>query len=186
MAVPKQQDLVDAIVADHREVAALLDELEASGDARNRGEIAERVIVALVRHSVAEEQYLYPTARLVLPGGDEVADHELATHADAERVMKDLTRTDPADPVFDDLVESLTGSIRQHIEEEERELLPRLRAACDEAELRDLGLKFEQSKKIAPTRPHPAAPDHPPANKILDPGMALIDRVRDAMTGRGR
>ncbi|HEY0454386.1 hemerythrin domain-containing protein [Actinophytocola sp.] len=186
MTVPKQQDLVDVIIADHREVEGVFSEIEASGDARNRRELVEHVITELVRHSVAEEQYLYPTARKVLPDGDEVADHEIAEHAKAEQVMKRLERTDAADPAFEELVRTLINDVRQHIDEEERDLLPRLRAACDEADLRELGLKFEQTKKIAPTRPHPAAPDRPPANKILDAGMGLIDRVRDAITGRNK
>jgi hypothetical protein len=92
---------------------------------------------------VAEEQYLYPTARKVL--------------------IKD---------------------IRHHLEEEEGDLLPKLREACDEDELRALGEKFERSKRMAPTRPHPSAPDKPPANKILGPGTGLIDRMRDALTNR--
>jgi hypothetical protein len=42
------------------------------------------------------------------------------------------------------------------------------------------------AKKMAPTRPHPAAPDTPPANKLLAPGAGLVDRLRDALTGRGK
>lgn len=41
------------------------------------------------------------------------------------------------------------------------------------------------AKKPAPTRPHPAAPDKPPANKLLGPGAGLVDRARDMLTGRG-
>jgi hypothetical protein len=37
---------------------------------------------------------------------------------------------------------------------------------------------------MAPTHPHPSAPDKPPANKLLAPGAALVDRMRDALTGR--
>ena len=184
--MPKQQDLIDAIVADHREVAAQLDELEASGDARNRGQLVERVIAELVRHAVVEEQYLYPAARRVLRDGDELADHELAGHAAAEQVMKELSRTDPTTPAFDDLVASLAASARLHIRDAERDLLPRLRSACEDVELVELGLKYEQGKKIAPTRPHPAVPDTPTANKVLGPGVALVDRIRDAFTGRGK
>jgi len=56
--------------------------------------------------------------------------------------------------------------------------------ACDGAELTELGKKFERAKKMAPTRPHPSAPDKPPANKILGPGVGLIDRMRAALSGR--
>jgi hypothetical protein len=37
---------------------------------------------------------------------------------------------------------------------------------------------------MAPTRPHPFAPDKPPMNKILTAGAGLVDRMRDALTGR--
>jgi hemerythrin superfamily protein len=177
-------DLIDAIIADHREVQAVFAEIEGTHEPENRRELVEHVIVELVRHSVAEEQYLYPAARKALPDGDEIADHEIEEHAEAEKVMKALENTDATDPKFDELVRDLMKDIRHHLEEEEGKLLPRLRNACDADELRDLGAKFERAKKMAPTRPHPGAPDRPPANKILGPGIGLIDRVRDALTGR--
>lgn len=43
---------------------------------------------------------------------------------------------------------------------------------------------MEQAKKLAPTRPHPSAPDHAPLNKLLGPGAGLVDRMREAMSGR--
>ena len=79
---------------------------------------------------------------------------------------------------------TLIKDIRHHVEDEESDLLPRLRDACDGPELTELGKKFERAKKAAPTRPHPSAPDKPPANKILAPGVGLIDRMRDVLTGR--
>jgi len=186
MSVPKQRDLADAVAADHRAMTELFAKLEASGDARNRGQLAARVIEELVRHSVAEEQFLYPAARTALPDGDEVADRAIAVHAEAEQLMKTLARTDPTTPAFDEQVTTLLAAMRHHFADEEDELLPRLRTACDPGELRELGLRFEQAHRIAPTRPHPAAPDTPPANKIVDLGVGLIDRVRDAMTGRNK
>jgi hemerythrin superfamily protein len=184
MTTMKQQDLTDAVVADHRGIEAVFDDIEASGDARMRRELVEHAIAELVRHSVAEEMYLYPTAREALPDGDEIADHEIADHAGAEELMKAIERADETDPEFSRLVAELISDVRHHMKSEETELLPRLRTACDAADLLDLGRKFELSKKAAPTRPHPAAPDRPPANKILGPGMGLIDRVRDALSGR--
>ena len=98
--------------------------------------------------------------------------------------MKAIEKADAQDAEFDELVGKLIENVRHHIQEEESLLLPKLRATCDAAELDDLGEKFENSKKTAPTRPHPSAPDRPPANKILAPGAGLNDRMRDAITGR--
>ena len=184
MTTPQQQNIVDEIIADHRQVESIFDEIENSSDPSNRRQLVEHVITELVRHSVAEEQYLYPTARRVLPDGEQMADHELKEHAEAEEVMKELENTDEGDPKFDALVRTLIDDIRHHVEDEENDLLPKLRDACDGAELAELAEKFERAKKMAPTRPHPSAPDKPPANKILGPGVGLIDRMRDALTGR--
>ena len=184
MTTSEQQNILDEILADHREVEGVFGEIESSSDPSNRRDLVEHVITELVRHSVGEEQYLYPTARRVLPDGEQVADHELKEHAEAEEVMKELENTDEGDPKFDALVRRLIEDIRHHVEDEESELLLKLRDACDGAELVELGKKFERAKKMAPTRPHPSAPDKPPANKILGPGVGLIDRMRDALTGR--
>ena len=184
MTTPQRQNIVDQIIADHRQVEVVFGEIENSSDPNDRRELVEHVITELVRHSVGEEQYLYPTARRVLPDGEQVADHELKEHAEAEEVMKELENTDEGDPKFDALVRTLIEDIRHHVEDEETDLLPKLRGACDGAELTELGKKFERAKKMAPTRPHPSAPDKPPANKILGPGVGLIDRMRDALAGR--
>lgn len=184
MTAAQKQDLIDHIIADHREADEVFREIDKSDDPEVRRALVEHVITELVRHSVAEEQYLYPTIRKVLSDGDKLADHELAEHAEAEKLMKQIEKTDTNDAKFDELFSKLVDDIRHHIEGEESQLLPKLRDACDSAELQELGEKFERSKKIAPTRPHPTAPDRPPANKILGPGAALIDRMRDALTGR--
>jgi hypothetical protein len=98
--------------------------------------------------------------------------------------MKDLDGLDPEDPEFDRLLGKLIEDVRHHIEDEETDLLPKLQAACSSEDLQDLGEKVLRAKALAPTRPHPAAPDKPPANKLLGPGAALVDRMRDALSDR--
>ena len=180
----QQNDIVDDIMTDHREVEDVFKEIEGSDNPNTRRQLVEHVITELVRHSVAEEQYLYPVARRVLPDGDKIADHELHEHAEAEEVMSKIEKTDTEDAEFDRLVGELIKDIRHHIEDEEGDLLPKLRDACEATELGKLAEQFQRAKKLAPTRPHPSAPDTPPANKILDPGVGLIDRMRDALSGR--
>ncbi|MGN9774577.1 hemerythrin domain-containing protein [Micromonospora sp. H33] len=179
------RDVLDVLITDHREVEVLFVELEnRQGTPEHRRHLADVVIAELVRHSVAEEMYVYPTARKALPDGDQIAEHEISEHADAERTMKDLESVDPTDPRFDELLAHLTRTIRHHVQDEECDLFPRLRAAVAHEELVELADRVEAAKKAAPTRPHPSAPDRPPANKLLAPGTGLVDRVRDALSGR--
>lgn len=185
MAITEQQDLVSVIIDDHRAVDRVFTELErGTGGAEHRRALADHVIAELVRHSVAEEQFMYPAARKYLDGGDRIAGHEIAEHAEAEQVMKELESVEATDPRFDQLLSKLIADVRHHIRDEETNLLPRLRSACSVEELRDLGKKVTRAKQVAPTRPHPSAPDTPPANLILGPGAGLIDRIRDKLSGR--
>lgn len=180
-------DVVEELKTDHREVEELFGRIEQlpSGHVQ-RKEYADLVTIELVRHSVAEEAYLYPAVREHVRDGDALAERELEDHAEAERTMKDLERCEADDPEFDRLIAQLMTQIRQHVRDEESNLFPRLSEACSVEMLEELGEKVRMAKKTAPTRPHPAAPSKPPANKLLAPGLGLVDRMRDAMTGRGK
>lgn len=177
-------NLIDVIVGDHREMQRAFRDYE-SGELgeRQRGDLVAHIIAELARHDVAEEQYMYPAAREVLADGDEIAKHEIAEHGEAERVMKRLEGLTPADADFARLTRELIDDIRHHISDEERDLLPRLQDHCSPEQLQALGNQVLMAKRSAPTRPHPSAPDTPPANLLLAPGIGLIDKVRDALSG---
>ncbi|HEY8978054.1 MAG TPA: hemerythrin domain-containing protein [Streptomyces sp.] len=180
-------DVIAELTTDHREVEELFGRIEGlTPGEKKRRTYADQAVIELVRHSVAEEMYLYPAVRGALPDGDGLADREIADHARAERTMKRLEGLEADDAEFDRLITELMTEVRAHIADEENQLFPGLRAALSEDELNKLGEQVRHAKKTAPTRPHPSAPDTPPGNKLLAPGTGLVDRVRDALTGRGR
>ncbi|MER0443755.1 hemerythrin domain-containing protein [Streptomyces sp. Edi4] len=180
-------NVIQELQTDHREVEEFFARIQAlpAGDDKRR-EVADQFTIELVRHSVAEEMYLYPAVREHVPGGDALADQEIKDHATVERLLKDLEKADVGDPQFDALVGKLIEEVRAHIADEEQHLFPALAKVVDAKALDDLGDKIRTAKKVAPTRPHPGAPDTPPANKLLAPGAGLVDRARDLITGRGK
>ncbi len=180
-------DIIQELTTDHREVEEMFREIEGLpvGEHR-RKELADQATIELVRHSIAEEEHLYPAVREHVEDGDGIADQEIEDHATAERLMKDLEGCEASDPEFDRLITQLMREIREHIQDEEGNLFPRLAAACSRKQLDELGDKARRAKSTAPTRPHPAAPDKPPFNKLLAPGAGLVDRARDAISGRGK
>ncbi|GAB2746713.1 hemerythrin domain-containing protein [Streptomyces bullii] len=180
-------NVIDELVTDHREVEELFAKIEGLPPGhQDRKLYADQATIELVRHSVAEEEYLYPAVREHVPNGDSIADRELEDHAKAEQIMKDLEGCDAGDAEFDRLIGMLMNEIRSHVADEEENLFPSLRQACSMDTLNELGDKVRQAKKTAPTRPHPSAPDKPPMNKLLAPGAGMVDRMRDALTGRGK
>jgi hemerythrin superfamily protein len=181
-------DLIDVLAAEHREVEALFAELEARFGASGPEveDIAQRVVTRLVQHSVAEEVHLYPLVREVLDDGDALAEREIAEHDAAERTMKRLEALPARSADFWMTYRILTNLIAQHVGEEEQYLFPRLAAAVAKEDREQIGDRILSTEKTAPTRPHPASPSEGGALAALAPGAGLVDRIRDALTGRGR
>lgn len=187
MSTPTTQtDLITLLIGQHREVDQMFVQLEkvdgSSSDEAQR--LAEQVVRSLVQHSVAEEIHLYPATREHVPGGDEIADREVGEHDEAEQTMKRLESLTPSDSDFWPMLRELMQSVRHHVDEEENGLFPKLRAACSQEQLMDLGRKVEQAEKTAPTRPHPSSPSEGSSLAALAPGAGMVDRLRDALSGR--
>jgi hemerythrin superfamily protein len=134
-----ERDLVDVLTAEHRAVERLFADVETTSDRRLRRKTLAAALAELRRHSAMEERFLYPATREHVPSGEVLAAHELREHAEADAKMRRLARLDDSDPEYDPLVSSLFTDIRDHVTEEETELFPRLRAACDRETLRRLG-----------------------------------------------
>lgn len=178
-------DMVSVLVKDHQEMKEYFRQLETATDAKERRDIADRLTAEVARHSVAEEMYLYPAARKVLPNGDELIDEELEEHAEVEKLLKRWEGMDGDDPEFMTTFQQIRDGLLHHIdEEEEAKLFPDMQRALPLEDQQKLGEQITRAKKLAPTRPHPAAPDHPPLNKVLGPPTGILDRIRDKMTGR--
>lgn len=176
------RSVFEVLKEDHRHVEQLFEQARSAPDVESRKEVADRIIAELVRHAVAEEQYLYPAVREHL--GDERADEEIREHAAAEQTMKDIERLKADDPELEAKLTVLETEVRQHVAEEEDEVFPALAERLSAEELVRLGDQVTMAKKVAPTHPHPLSPDTPPLNKLLGPGVGLVDRVRDLLTGR--
>lgn len=186
MSVP-QRDIIAVLTEDHERIEELFQRLEQPTTAPQRGAVVETVSRELVRHSAAEEQWLYPELRKLADGGEALADRELREHAVVEKVLKDLERlNDPDTQMYHSYLAALISDVRDHIAEEETDIFPRLRAALPPADLSRLGSAVEQAEEKAPTHPHPAAPAKPPGNKIIGPIVGIFDRWRDQRTHHGR
>ncbi|MGW3042008.1 hemerythrin domain-containing protein [Kitasatospora sp. NPDC001159] len=181
------RNVIDELMTDHREVEEMFARIQAmTAGGQQLRDMVDEVTIELVRHSVAEEQYLYPAVRKHIQDGDRLADKEIADHGRIEKILKQLEKTDTDDAQMSPLLQQLMNEIAAHVQDEENNLFPMLRRACTPQQLDDLGDKIRRAKSMAPTRPHPSAPSTPTASKLLAPGVGLVDRARDFVTGRGK
>jgi iron-sulfur cluster repair protein YtfE (RIC family) len=177
-------DVVDILTTDHQEMLELLGRIEGTPDAGQRRDLADTVIAEVMRHAVAEEMYVYPAIEEHLPNGAEEVEHDKREHDEIVQLMKKLEDVDAADPRFLALTLELESQLRHHMQDEEADQFPQLRAHIPAEKLVAMGEKVETAKKLAPTRPHPHAPHSELFHKTLGPGVGLVDRLRDKLSGR--
>jgi hemerythrin superfamily protein len=177
-------DVIDVLISDHRDVTALIENIRSVADPMIRRDLTDTAISELVRHAVAEEMYVYPAMRKYLPDGDRAVEHDVEEHQQLERAMKRLEAVDVSGAEFDAVLRELETVLADHVQDEEGQQFPELRRCVPREELVALAGKVETAKKLAPTRPHPNAPNSELFHKLVGPGVGLVDRLRDKLTGR--
>jgi hemerythrin-like domain-containing protein len=154
--------------------------------AKGRRNVADRLIKDLSVHAAVEEQVVYPTARAWLPDGEELVSEALDEHQGMKEDLAVLEKCPLDSEEFDALMARIEQEVRHHVKEEEAAggILGQLGKHVSRDQLLEMAKLTRQAKKAAPTRPHPKAPNTPPANAIVGAVTAMIDKVRDGLSGR--
>ena len=174
-------DAVTLLRNDHKTVEGLFKKFEKAGPSahKTKKDLVERIVQELSTHAAIEEQVLYPAAREAVPDATDEVLEALEEHHIVKWVLSELDGMDPTDERFTAKVTVLIENVRHHVEEEEHELFPELRKAMKRKELEELAQAMEKAKQMAPTHPHPRAPDTPPANVIVGVAAAAVDKAED-------
>lgn len=181
---PGGRSVIDVLTAEHDEAVALCAMLAEPGlPPRRRRQVAEVLTAVVTRHLSAEEQYFLPAVRCAVDGGA-LADRELAADAKLRHALRVLRSAGPDSPTFPVRCALVAALVRRHVRAANHDLFPALRSTVSPADLIRLGNRVEVAIEAAPTRPHPAIPHRPPWNRIVDPAVGLVDKLRDMLTGR--
>jgi hypothetical protein len=144
------------------------------------------VIIEESKHEAAEQQYFWPAVERLGADGLRVAQLGLEQEAEADPVLADLDKLQADDEEFEERLVAFTSAARAHIAYEEAHAWPLLSASISADEAQLLGEQITTAKRLAPTRPHPHVPPQPGAVKTAGPVAGAADRLRDAVTGRGK
>ena len=180
-------DAITLLKQDHKTVEGLFKKFEKTGPAAHAAQrdLAEKIVRELSVHAAIEEQAFYPAVREAVPDAEDHVLEALEEHHIVKWVASELDGMKPDAERFRAKMTVLIESVRHHVEEEERVLFPQVRAAMGRKALGEIGDALEKARKAAPTRPHPKAPDTPPAN-LATGAAALVDKARDATRKRVR
>ena len=188
-------DVFTVLGQDHAEVKQMLDTLErgltraggaSAPQLRERKKLVQALVIAESKHEAVEEEYFWPVVRDLSGDGPRLADQGTGQEQEAKVVLDRLDKLDPADDQFEELVAAITRDGRAHIAYEEERVWPRLRETLNSSGAEKLGTQLLQAKDSAPTRPHPEVPPRPGVLKAGGPAVAITDRLRDAVTRRGK
>lgn len=138
---------IELLTKDHRKVEELFAELEQAEDGAARAEIFQQICEEVLVHAHAEEQVLYPAAREQLEDADELVQDSLEEHHAVEERLTKLLEMDSDDPSFLQRCLEVRDLIDHHVEEEEGQLFPQLRAQLEEQDLEAMGEELQQVKE---------------------------------------
>jgi hemerythrin superfamily protein len=156
-----------------------MDRLE--GDKRD--ELFRCLVATLAVHETAEEEVVHPIARRAGGDANAVVEARLAEEGEAKTMLSELEALGPSGDGFDHKFSQFRSAVLAHAEAEEHQLFPLLEKAVDEDTLRSMTSSLKMAEKMAPTHPHPHAPESAVGNMVLGPFVAVADRVRDALRG---
>jgi hemerythrin superfamily protein len=137
------KDVVDLIMADHREVESLFERMK--NDRSQRPMLVPVMSTLLVAHSRAEEAEVYPVARDEAGIADDVA-HSQQEHAEAEALLEQLKTLDHESEKFHEVLDELIDAVTHHVEEEESSVLPGMRKNLPADRLAELGEAFMDAR----------------------------------------
>jgi len=171
----------DAIVLlknDHKEVEKLFKQYEKLGDKAFSAKraVVDQIIEALSVHAAIEEQHFYPAVRKEAQDIQDTVLEGLEEHHIVKWTLNELSTMSAEEERFNPKVIVLMESVRHHVEEEERDMFPKVRTAMGRKALQELGDTLEQAKVGAPSEPHPLAPDTPPGNLVPVPAAAIAGK----------
>lgn len=181
-------DAITFLRQDHQSVLGLLETLDGAptgSGAESSGleTIVNNLIIAESQHEAIEEQFFWPAVRRAI--GDSLADKAIEQEQAGKKLLQRLEDGKPGDADYHEALQEFVKAGREHIAYEQEEVWPQVEVAIGREELENIGEKLEAAKKVAPTRPHPDTPPNPAVLKTVGLGAAVVDHVRDAVTGRG-
>jgi len=150
-------DAIALLKADHKAVSKLFREYKASKRAgrANRSKIIDKVIKELSIHAAIEEKVFYPAVREAIPKLEDDILESLEEHHVLKWTLEELSTIDVDDERYDAKVTVMMEQVRHHVEEEETDWFPKVRAKLDRAQLQELGAALQKAKRSAPRTPEP-------------------------------
>ena len=148
----------DAIVLlknDHKEIRRVFRDFEGAGEnaTKRKGQLVDKMIELLTVHTYIENEVMYPRVRDLLPELEDDVLESYEEHHVADLLVMELTPMSPSDERFRAKMTVLIENVTHHMDEEEQDWFPKVRAGLGRKQLSEIGERMLEQKKTAPRSP---------------------------------
>ena len=145
MAKDKNQNILDLIATDHREVEQIFVQIESASNLEQLYRHFNQLYKEVNLHARAEELVFYPRLR-EYEDTDEMLEEAESEHDEAAALLEEIKALSPDSAEFKEKVAELKEAILHHVQEEESEVFETARDCMDDQQLKQLGQEFQQVK----------------------------------------
>ena len=140
---------------DHKEIRRVFRAFQAAGDnaTTRKGQLVDQMIELLTVHTYIENEVMYPRVRELLPELEDDVLESYEEHHVADVLVVELAAMKPTHERFDAKATVLIENVTHHVEEEEQDWFPKVRAGLSRTVLQQIGAEMAEARKTAPTRP---------------------------------
>ena len=148
-------DSIVLLKQDHVEIKKLFKEFRGAGAnaSATKAKIVERILEALTVHTYLENEVMYPQTRKLLPDLEQDVLESYEEHHVADVLCLELSSMTPDDERFDAKVAVLIENVTHHMDEEEQDWFPKVRAGLGRKQLQEIGAQMLELRPGAPRRP---------------------------------
>ena len=148
----------DAIVIlkdDHKQIRKVFKDFQAAGEGAEvrKGKLVDTMITLLTQHTYIENEVMYPRVRELLPELEDDVLESYEEHHVADVLVVELSAMKPSDERFDAKTTVLIENVLHHMDEEEQDWFPKVRAGLGRKTLQEIGEAMLAAKKKAPKKP---------------------------------
>jgi hemerythrin superfamily protein len=140
-------DIFELLRRDHRNVRALLDEIEGAGDDHERRGLFAQLVHEVEAHSQAEDDVFYTSLEAAGDFADPI-DEARQEHDQVESMLEELDGLPVSGDDWLEKVREIRLLLEHHVAEEEQQIFRLARGAIDDDEALRLGHEFLLAKQM--------------------------------------